>query len=63
MARQAAGRFVAPRRIPVFVGAQAECLTCGAEIHDPLTLETLGRYCSPRCLHAQGLPPLFRQGA
>jgi hypothetical protein len=52
-----------PRRIPVFVGAQAACLTCGAEITDPLTIEAWGRYCSPRCRYAAGLPPLYRQAA
>ncbi len=50
-------------RIPVFVGAQAECLTCGREITDPLSAEEWGRYCSPRCYFARGLPPLLRQGA
>jgi hypothetical protein len=50
-------------RIPVFVGAQAECLTCGREITDPLTVEEWGRYCSARCHFAAGLPPLQRQAA
>lgn len=51
------------RRLPVFVGAQAECLNCGEEIHDPLAIEAWGRYCSARCYHAAGLPPLYRQAA
>ena len=28
-----------------------------------LTLEELGRYCSPRCFHARGLPRLYGLGA
>lgn len=57
------GFTVASRRIPVFVGAQAECATCGREIADPMVVEMWGRYCSARCYHAAGLRPLFRQGA
>jgi hypothetical protein len=45
------------------VGAQAECLTCGREITDPLAAEAWGRYCSARCYFAAGLPLLTRQGA
>lgn len=48
------------KRIPVFLNVQAECLTCGADITDPLVLEELGRYCSQRCYHARGLPIVFR---
>jgi hypothetical protein len=51
------------RRIPVFLGAQAQCDTCGREIEDPLTLEEFGRYCSARCYHARGLPIVPRGGA
>lgn len=50
-------------RIPVFVHAQAECVTCGREIRDALQIETWGRYCSPRCYYARDLPRLIRQGA
>lgn len=57
------GREAAMARPPVFVMAQTACLTCGAEIADPLTLETLGRFCSQRCYHARGLPVLRRMGA
>jgi len=67
MTSEAAGRLEAcslpTRRIPVFVGAQAECATCGEEIADPLALEEFGRYCSARCYHGRGLPAIFRQGA
>ncbi|HUR69270.1 MAG TPA: hypothetical protein VM370_08485 [Candidatus Thermoplasmatota archaeon] len=49
-------------RPPVFLMAQTECLSCGAEIRDGLTLETWGRYCSARCYHARGLPVVFRIG-
>ena len=58
-----AARIVQGRRPPVFVMAQTACLTCGADIEDALTLETVGRFCSPRCYHAHGLPVLRRQGA
>lgn len=51
------------RRIPVFLGLQAECLTCGKEITDPLTLEEWGRHCSARCHFQAGLPVLRRHGA
>jgi hypothetical protein len=51
------------RRIPVFFGAQVECMTCGTEITDPLTLEEWGRFCSPRCHYRQGLPVLSRHAA
>jgi hypothetical protein len=57
------GLTIPSRRIPVFVGAQAECLTCGKEIHDPLLVEEWGRYCSARCHFSAGLPTLLRQGA
>lgn len=50
-------------RPPVFVMAQTECSTCGAEVADALTLETLGRFCSARCLHAAGLPRLLDRAA
>lgn len=53
----------AARRIPVFLGVQAECLTCGKEITDPLTLEEWGRFCSARCHYRQGLPLLQRHAA
>ena len=50
-------------RPPVFLMAQTACLTCGEDIADPLTLEELGRYCSPRCFHGRGLPRLFGPAA
>jgi hypothetical protein len=50
------------RRIPIFVGAQAQCDTCGVEIVDPLVVEEYGRYCSARCYHARGLPTLQHAG-
>lgn len=51
------------RRVPVFFGAQTECVSCGKEIPDAFTLETLGRYCSPRCYYADGLPRLVDRAA
>lgn len=63
MGQSLSARLVPGKRPPVFVMAQTACLTCGAEIDDPLTLETAGRFCSPRCYHAHGLPVLRRQGA
>lgn len=62
-ATRVAVRIVRPRRPPVFLMAQTQCLTCCREIHDPLTLEEWGRFCSPRCYHSHGLPALRRQGA
>lgn len=53
----------ARQRIPLFLRVQAECLTCGKEIRDALTLEEWGRHCSARCYFGRGLPPLLRQGA
>lgn len=50
------------KRPPVFLMAQTACETCGRDIRDPLTLETWGRYCSPRCYHARGLPVVFLIG-
>jgi len=47
----------------VFLMAQTACLTCGKDVADALTLEELGRYCSPRCYHARGLPIIRRMGA
>lgn len=51
------------RGIPVFLMAQTQCMTCGREVFDPLTLEEWGRFCSARCYYGHGLPPLRRQGA
>lgn len=51
------------KRPPVFLMMQTECVTCGREVHDPLTLETLGRFCSQRCLLARDLPSLLRTAA
>lgn len=50
------------KRPPVFLMVQTECHVCGRAIEDPLTLETWGRYCSPRCFHARGLPVVFEMG-
>lgn len=62
-ANERRGRERRMARPPLFVRAQAECATCGAEIRDLFILETLGRYCSPRCLHAAGLPQLLHHAA
>lgn len=51
------------RRPPVFLPAQATCLTCNEEIRDALVLELMGRFCSPRCYHARELPRVWGLGA
>lgn len=57
------GQSVATRRVPVFLKAQSQCLRCGKEILDPLTVEQWERHCSARCYFARELPALSRRAA